>query len=207
MKSIILIFPVLMFSFLFNNCEKIVPEKSLQATVQFIIGDAQVDNQPAKIGQKIKNQSIISTGDNSMIEIRMGKYSGSQIRENSRVRIIMDKSGWNIHSYRGAALSLIQPGTNFKIEGPSSVIAVRGTIFYVHSYDDSSQYICTCNGTVDILNDTTLNKTVSAYHHEGYVATRSDGSQILEAAPMKEHTDLEIFDFMYRLERAGEFSE
>jgi hypothetical protein len=199
-----LLYAILIIKFLIFGCQKVIQEPK-KAVVNFIIGEVKLDNQPAKIGETVKNQSIITTGANSIAEIKFGKHSGIQIRENSKVEVKMDQSGWNIVTYKGAILNLIEPGTKFKLHGPSSVIAIRGTIFYVHCYEDHTQYICTCNGVIDIEDGQQVNKTVSASHHKGYTVNKSDTGQVFVSAPMKEHTDLEIFEFMYRIEHSSEF--
>lgn len=186
------------------GCQKVVVEKPEEAILQFIIGEVNVNGQPAKINQIIKSNSIITTGANSVAEVRLGKHSGTQIRENGKVEIAAAESGWNVIAHRGSVLNLVNPGTRYKLRGPAAVIAVRGTIFYVNAYEDSTQYICTCNGKIDIIDNSNINKTVSASHHEGYTATLSDTGQSLESTPMKEHTDLEIFEFMYRIEHPSE---
>ena len=139
-----------------------------------------------------------------MAEVRLGKHSGTQIRENGKVEIAASEAGWDVIAHQGAVLNLVKPGTKFNLKGPSAVIAIRGTIFYVNTYKESTQYICTCNGKIDILDDTNVNKTVSASHHESYTANVADIGQSLEPTPMKEHTDLEIFEFMYRIEHPSE---
>lgn len=194
----------LVFQFLWFGCQKITVEKQEEATLQFIIGEVNVNGQPAKINQIIKSNSIIVTGAQSIAEVRLGKHSGTQIRENSKVEIAVGGLGWDVIVYQGAVLNLVKPGTNLNVRGPAAVIAIRGTIFYTNTYEDSTQYICTCNGSIAILDDANINKTVSASHHEGYTAALSDEGQTLEPTPMKEHSDLEIFEFMYRIEHHSE---
>ena len=194
----------LVFQFLWFGCQRITVEKQEEATLQFIIGDVNVNGQSAQINQIIKSNSIIETGLQSIAEVRLGKHSGTQIREKSKVEIANSDSGWDIIAHQGAVLNLIKPGTNFNVRGPAAVIAVRGTIFYTNTYEDSTQYICTCNGSIAILDDVNINKTISASHHEGYTAVLSNEGQTLEPTPMKEHSDLEIFEFMYRIEHPSE---
>ncbi|MEJ2544338.1 MAG: FecR domain-containing protein [Calditrichaceae bacterium] len=195
--------PVLIILLSLVACQKIV-EIPQTATVNFIIGEVNIDGQPAKIGEIVNNGSIITTGVNSVAEIKFGKHSGTQIRENSRVKVKLDQEKWDVIAYQGAVLNVIEPGSNFKLRGPSSVIAIRGTIFYVHSYDDSTQYICTCNGIIDIEDNQQVNKTVAASHHEGYNVVKSDTGQTFTSESMKEHSDLEIFEFMYRIEHGSD---
>ena len=201
-KGLICILIIVIY-FLITGCQKTVTVIPPKAVVQFIVGDVTIDNQPAAIGQVVNNNAIITTGASSMVEVRLGKHSGTQIRENSKARISNSASGWAVKSYQGAALNIIQPGNHYRFNGPSSVIAVRGTIFYVHSYEDSTQYICTCNGSIDIKDGQHINKTVSAPHHEGYTATESASGQTFEPTEMKEHNDVEIFEFMYRIEHGS----
>ena len=193
---------IVIWSIFLSTCEKKEVLSDQTARLNFILGDVTIDNLPCKIGQILNKHSIVTTGKESIAEIKIGKSSGIQIRENSRAELMNTKKSWEVLSHKGAILSLLQKGTHYRIKSPSAVMAVRGTIFYIHTYEDSSEYICTCNGTVDIMHNESITKTVSASHHEGYTASKTETGQDLEEAPMKEHTDLEIFEFMYRLEQS-----
>jgi hypothetical protein len=202
MKSIIYKSTIILLTLFLFSCEKKPVPEDQTARLNFILGDVTIDNLPCKIGQILNKHSFVTTGEESTAEIKIGSGSGIQIRENSKAEIVNDENGWNVISHKGAILSLLQKGTRYKIKSPAAVMAVRGTIFYIHTYEDSTEYICTCNGTIDILHNEQITKTVSASHHEGYTASKTETGQDLKEAPMKEHTDLEIFEFMYRLENS-----
>jgi hypothetical protein len=97
-----------------------------------------------------------------------------------------------------------RPGSSYQLEGPAALIAIRGAIFYAHCYEDGSQYICTCNGTLDISSEGKELREVSAFHHEPYTVLPGGEQDHMQPAEMKEHTDLEIFEFMYRIEKGSQ---
>lgn len=196
-KSLMLILTGL---FLFG-CQQKQTETIKSGRLYFLIGDVQVNGQPAKLNQILHNRDIIKTGEESSAEILLGKQTGVQIRSNSLAVLVIEKDGWEIDTKKGAVLSLVDKGKHYRVKSPSAVAAVRGTIFYTNAYSDSAIYVCTCNGSVDIqFNGET--KSVSAAHHQGFSVVKDAENAHLLTSGMKEHTDLEIFDFMYRLDQA-----
>jgi hypothetical protein len=184
------------------GCKEQVTIVDQTAKLIFVLNEVQVNNKPAKLGQIIPTDALITTGKESYAEIRMGAQAGIQVRENSKVQISLGQKGWDVVSHKGAALSLVRKGSKYRLRSPAAVMAVRGTIFYVNTYNDSTQYICTCNGTVDINHDNVTSKSVSASHHEGYSVVKTETGHVLEPTAMKEHDDLQIFEFMYRLDQS-----
>ena len=183
------------------GCKQEQPVVVESARLFYLIGDVQVNGQAAQLNQILNNRDIIKTGEESSAEILIGKQTGAQIRANSLAVLVIENNTWEIDTKQGAVLSLVEKGKRYRVKSPSAVAAVRGTIFYTNAYADSSFYVCTCNGSVDIqFEDVT--KSVSAAHHKGYSVVQDDSDKHLLSAGMKEHTDLEIFDFMYRLDQA-----
>jgi hypothetical protein len=199
-----IIYATLVILLMQYGCKQEIEQEPQKAILSFILGEVQVDGQPGKLNQEIKNAMTIVTGEKSRAEIRIGTGSGIQVRQNSEVKIITDQYQWKTEVTQGAVLNLFRPSSNYQLRGPAGVIAVRGTIFYVNCYADGSQYVCTCNGTVGISSDEKEIKQVSASHHEGYTLLPSGAENIPQPTEMKEHNDLEIFEFMYRIERGGE---
>ncbi len=195
MKKISLLFVSILILF---ACQTEKQPDLATPQLSFFIGDVKVDDQNARLGTKLVNNSIITTGDKSLAEVKLGTSTAFQVRENAIASIVNKDGNWEVHAQQGAILNLVQRGTVYKHRGPSAVIAVRGTIFYVNCYDDSTQYICTCNGSIEI-SDGIQTKDVSASHHEPYLIKKTENGIIFEPAPMKEHDDLEIFEFMYRV--------
>lgn len=199
MKHVIVI--LLLFVVLQSGCRQEAETKPQKAILTFILGDVQIDGQPPKINQELNSNVIITTGEKSRAEVRMGSASGIQVRQNSKVKLLKTHDSWRTEVTHGAVLNLLRPGSKYQLSGPAGVIAVRGTIFYVNCYPDGSQYVCTCNGTVGISNNGNELREVSAFHHEPYTIIQNADNVELKPTEMKEHDDLEIFEFMYRIER------
>jgi hypothetical protein len=199
MKQVI--FVLLLILAIQPGCKQEIDSKPQKAILSFIIGDVLVDDLPGKINQEIKSETTIATGEKSRAEIRIGTGSGIQIRENSKVKLIKDQNRWKTEVTAGAVLNLFRPGSKYQLNGPAAVIAIRGTIFYVNCYADGSQYVCTCNGTIGISSEGKGLSEVSASHHKPYTIIPSDEGVHLQPAEMKEHNDVEIMEFMYRVER------
>jgi hypothetical protein len=186
------------FVVLFLGCQSGQKPSEQRAKIFFIIGNVTINGIAGEINQILGKGDVIETGEESRVEIKLGTHSGVQVRENSRAQVYFDKKGWEVSTIRGAVLNLVDRGINYHLRGPAAVIAVRGTIFYANTYNDSSQYICACNGTIDLLVDEDI-KTVSASHHQPHTVSLTDSKKLIAADVMKEHNDIEIFEFMYRL--------
>ncbi len=192
------IFIISIFVFLYS-CKQDEPQISIEESkIFFILGDVKINGEKAKLNQQLANNDRITTGPKSRAEIILGTHSAVQVRENANIRVINENNNWEVKTNQGAVLSIVQRGRKYKVNGPSAVAAVRGTIFYVNTMEDGSQYICTCNGVIDIEYQQNI-KTVSAAHHQPYlVSTKTE----MEQDMMKGHTDEEIFEFMFSLNQA-----
>lgn len=186
---------------LMTGCWTDVDQKPENLQILFFLGDVNINGKVAVLNQVVEDGSIIETGPQSLAEFKIEGRGGFQVRENGRVEIKRDDKGWASKVERGAVLSLLRPGTSYRLTGTAAVMAVRGTIFYTHCYDDSTQYTCTCNGTVELSEDGSFLRKVTASHHEPYLIRKTGAGPEVEPAPMKEHDDVQIFEFMYRLER------
>ncbi|MCB9057917.1 MAG: FecR domain-containing protein [Calditrichae bacterium] len=192
--------------FIFNACDytyqqnEETPES--KAIIYFSLGDATVNNTKVKIGQEIKDNDIIKTGHESYVEVKFGKQSGFRIREESEVLIHL-KDAFSLDVKKGKVLNILEKKSRYSVRTPAAVAAVRGTIFFVAAMNADSSYFCACNGTISIENlDGTSLKQLSSSHHQANFCEENNGNPALSEAGMFEHTDLEIFEFMYRLDNA-----
>jgi ferric-dicitrate binding protein FerR (iron transport regulator) len=195
------IFPAILILTFLYGCKQNLELTPQKAILSFIIGEVLIDGQPATLNQEIKSQMTISTGEKSRAEVRIGTGSGIQVRENSNVKLVTEQSQWTTEVTEGAVLNLFRPGSRYQLRSPAGVIAIRGTIFYVHHYPDGSQYVCTCNGTTGISTEGNELREVSAFHHQPYMLIPAETVTQIQPAEMQEHNDVEIFEFMYRIER------
>lgn len=191
----------IMIAGLFLSCNKVDVQETPEAKIYFLIGEVSVNDQPAAIGQVLTENDKLTTGPESSMEMILGPQTGVQLRENSIAEVYYNPVGWQLNVQRGAVLNLVERGTRYHLTSPSAVVAVRGTIYYTHVYSNTEQYICTCNGTIEIDYGNEI-KTVSSSHHTPYLVEGDESSAIIQKDVMKEHNDVQIFEFMYRLDEA-----
>ncbi|MBI4219324.1 MAG: FecR domain-containing protein [Chloroflexi bacterium] len=172
-----------------------------EGILHFLVGNVRVDGQKATPGMKIKQGATVETGPESIAEIRYGHETGLRIREKSRVKIDRPASAYRILLAHGTLLSLVRHKTDFEVLTPITTAGVRGTTLFVHVPDDTTAYVCTCNGKVELRDGDRSLKTVSAAHHEPYRIQGRPGHLRMEAQGMLIHTDVEIFEQRYRLEQ------
>lgn len=179
----------------------------IKPLVYFSLGDAAINDQPVKIGQQLTDNDIIKTGAESYVEVKFGQQSGFRIREGSEVHVNL-KDNLELDVKKGKVLNILEKRSVYSVRTPAAVAAVRGTIFFVAAINSDSSYICACNGTIGIeqLNGSPL-KQLSSPHHQANFCKKENGQPIMSAAGMYEHTDLEIFEFMYRLDNATKNNE
>ena len=197
---------ILLTAFLVLSCDYISKkETSLpqKASVYFSIGDVFINENKATVGQILQNGDIILTGNESALEVKFGKQSAFRVRENSEVVFNLQPE-FSLTLKNGKVLNILEKKSDYKIRTPSAVAAVRGTIFFVSVLDQLKSYVCACNGTI-ALEDSTQNELtqLSAAHHKSNFCEKLNGQVQLSDAEMMQHDDLEIFDFMYRLDQAN----
>ena len=196
--SLLLVFSIMLSC---NQIQKVVVE-NITPKVHFLIGEVNINGNPAKYGYTIQDGDIIETGSKSYLEAYFGKQSAVRIREESRVVFnISDKIVLNVQ--KGKVLNILEKKSKYTVKTPTAVAAVRGTIFFASVLDEKRTYFCACNGTIAIEDNQhkELNKLSSSHHMPNIYELENDDVGISDAG-MQEHTDLEIFEFMYRLDQA-----
>lgn len=190
---------------LFTACKKVentTEPQNIEPEVFFAIGDVKVNGQSAKIGQHLKNGDVIETGAESYLEAKFATQSAFRIREDSKVTVNVDKNV-SLSVEKGKVLNILEKRSQYLVRTPSAVAAVRGTIFFVNVVNDNKTYFCACNGTVAIEDDNHKELTeLSSPHHKPNYCERENGQLKMADATMADHDDLEIFNFMYRLDKA-----
>lgn len=172
-----------------------------EGVLHFLVGDVRVDGRKAALGAKIGRGAVVETGPESIAEVRFGHETGLRIRENSRVKIDRPASAYRILLAHGTLLSLVKHKADFVVQTPITTAGVRGTSFFVQVSDDTTVYVCTCNGSLDLRDGDRTLKKVSAAHHEPYGIHGRPGRLSVEPQGMLNHTDVELFEQRYRLEQ------
>ena len=172
-----------------------------EGIMHFLSGKVRVNGEKATVGMVIHKGVTVETGPESVAEIRYGHETSLRIREKSSVKIDRTAKAYRILLAHGTILNLVKRNSEFEVRTPNTIAGARGTIFFVHVLDDTSAYICTCNGTVDLRDGERVLKTVSASHHRPYRIYGKPGQIAMEDQGMMMHTDVEIFEMRYRMEQ------
>lgn len=172
--------------------------------VFYFVGDAKINGQPVKIDQIVNNGDKIETGKESALEVLLGPQSGFRVREESEV-VVNTGPEFSLQLNKGRVLNIVSKNSNYRVNTPTAVAAVRGTIFFSVTIDQNKSYFCSCNGTVAI-EDTKENPLAvfSAPHHQASFFERVGNENKRTEFGMFEHTDMEIFEFMYRIDKASQ---
>ncbi len=161
-------------------------------------GEVSVDSQRADKSTVVTASSTIRTGSNSLVVFRVGS-DAHILRENSEMQL----SGENyveegLRLVTGKLLSVFgarTQGQTHTMKTTTATIGIRGTGVYAESESDHS-YVCTCYGVVDIYSDEDKRskERVVSQHHDAPRYIMSDGKEggLIQAAPMKNHTDEEL---------------
>jgi len=205
MKKICFVF--IMF-FLLLSCDYNYQRSEIndipQLKVFYFVGNAKINGQPAKIGQIINNDDKIETGPESSLEVLLGPQSGFRVREETEL-FVKTGTNFSLQLNKGRVLNIVAKNNNYRVNTPTAVAAVRGTIFFSVAVDENKSYFCSCNGTVAI-EDPKENPLVvlSAAHHQASFFERVGEENKRTEYGMFEHTDMEIFEFMYRIDKASQ---
>lgn len=169
---------------------------SVQKGVHRIEGDVSVNGSPARIGMDIKAGDVIVTGSKSSVFFVTDK-DAFLIRANTRVETQGTFGEILITGLRivtGAVLSVFAPGERKNIYTPTATIGIRGTAIYIEA-EASRAYVCLCYGEMDITStaDPAIRETLrTTYHDEPRYVLAAGAAQILQRAPVINHTDSEL---------------
>jgi len=169
-----------------------------EARVEYSAGDVLVDDKKIKIGDEIKNRSIITTGDDGICEIIFNDKNIIKILENTNFKLdfsgvvitVTLKQGTLINVLK--KLAVLTDSESLTVNTPTAVLGVRGTSFFVKA-DADSTYVCVCNGVVTVMDKNKTNpEEVRAKHHVARLITKSDQGIKVSPAEMLYHTDEDI---------------
>jgi len=173
--------------------EKLPPGRSIFQ----LQGRVTVDGGAADINTPIRPDSTVITGPKSRVIFVVGAdafilRSNSELVMNSSDGVII--GGMRILS--GKLLSVFgRRVKHHSITTSTATIGIRGTGLYIESEADRS-YICTCYGQVRIAAaaDPGVSRDILAEHHDYpvYVLSSAGKGQLIEPAPLINHSDSEL---------------
>lgn len=156
-----------------------------------IKGEVRINGQIAREGSPVIPGDVITTGARSEAIYIIGKDAYLQ-RDRSTVSIAGDALKGGLRVLSGKLLAVFGKGEK-RIETSTATIGIRGTGCYIEA-EEQKVYFCLCYGTADISSSRTPGQvqTIETKHHDNPVTLHADGSQMMEKAPMINHTDAEL---------------
>lgn len=166
-----------------------------RGAVVFLEGSVTIDGKAAEIGQALGATSRIETGPASTCDIVFDGRNVVRISQNSLALLDFSRLVKEIDLKKGGVTSVLKKlgkltdKDSFRITAPTAVAGVRGTSFCVWT-DETTSYVCACNGTVSTVDATGANEEIlSAAHHAARLYTRANGSITKLPAGMAHHDD------------------
>lgn len=171
-----------------------------------LVGDVLVNATQASISTRVKPGDKLRTGPNSKAIFVVGQDAFS-LGENSELKLdgeILKNDNPVVKAFSlfSGRLLTVFGRTGHTVSTPQATIGIRGTGVYLEAQADRS-YICTCYGKVDIhaKADSRQQTTVTSTHHDqplwvygsnSAVFAQPQQNTLIQAAPMQNHTDMEL---------------
>jgi hypothetical protein len=174
-------------------------------------GSVRVNGRPARRGMTLAPGDTVEAGARSQAVFVIGQ-DAFLLRAGSRVETA--GSGLFADVLRlatGGLLSVFASGAR-RLETPNAVIGIRGTGLYMESQPRRT-YVCACYGEAEIepRGRPEARETVVTTHHEQPRYVYADGAmpvdQMMQSAPVVNHTDAELILLESLVGRAPPFAE
>lgn len=169
---------------------------SLPPGVAQIKGDVRINGKPAERGQRVVPGDVIVTGGNGEL-VFVTERDAFLVRANSRIEFgsaAARGAATVLRVLTGALLSVFESGARREIRTTTATIGIRGTGIYVQ-IEAQRTYACTCYGEAVLtpVDDPAAAETVRTKRHDQPRYIYGKGMpQMMEAAPVVNHTDAEL---------------
>lgn len=162
-----------------------------------IKGDVRINGKPAERGQRVAPGDVIVTGKGAELLVVIER-DAFLVRANSRIEFgsaAANSVATLLRVLTGAMLSVFESGQRREIRTGTATIGIRGTGIYVE-VEPQRTYACTCYGEAVLtpIDDPQEAETVRTRYHDQprYIYGKGMPSMI-EAAPVVNHTDAELY--------------
>lgn len=168
---------------------------TLPPGVAQIKGDVRINGKPAERGQRVGPGDVVVTGKGAELVVVVEK-DAFLVRADSRLEFGPAVQGavTVLRLVTGALLSVFESGRRREIRTGTATIGIRGTGIYVEA-EARRTYACTCYGEAVLtpVDDPQAAETVRTKQHDQPRYIYGKGMpRMLEAAPVVNHTDLEL---------------
>lgn len=202
--TLLLLFSGVLFA---NGTGEAIPAagEQIEVVLDYFEGEVLVDGREAELGEQLPPGSRIQTGANGFAEVVFGTGNILRIEENTALVINIDDEQEGITLTSGAFSAVMSglrelgfgPDKELALRSLSTVAGVRGTSFYFRIEDESTTYVCVCNGTLALG---ATGEDTAATEHSAFRFTRNASGTTQTSAPLLYH-DNESMDSV--AERVG----
>lgn len=166
--------------------------------VMAVSGEAVIGVKPVKVGDKVDENDVVTTGKRSYVRILLREGVAMQVGSESTMRIARrEGEPTTVDLLKGFVLSRVKKSDpaaardKFRVRTASASLGVRGTTFFTKEELDGRTFLCVCEGTVS-ARWTKGDRKITATHHDKPVWLRA-GKAEAEPAPMgMDHDDEQI---------------
>jgi len=158
----------------------------------WVDGTVTLNGDPVTIGDPVAHGDVLVTGAGGAAEVSFGDYRVLRAADGARLVIDAEDREFRLD---GGSLAVLQSKTrrifgedDWTIRTPTTVAAVRGTIYHTRVESADSTYFCLCNGRIH-LEDEARYVDLEAAHHTAVRAVRTDQGVEYRTAGMEYHTD------------------
>ncbi len=160
-------------------------------------GEVRINGKPAEPGQRVAPGDVIVTGQGAEL-LFVAERDAFLVRANSRIEFgsaVARGAATVLRVLTGGLLSVFESGMRREIHTATATIGIRGTGIYVE-IEPQRTYACTCYGEAVLtpVEDPASAETVrTRYHDEPRYIYGKGMPNMMEAAPVINHTDAELY--------------
>jgi len=146
------------------------PSSTARGKVVFFEGDVKIDGTVPEIGQELGAKALVETGTGASCEVIFDEKNAIRISQNAIASLDFSGIVKEVNLKKGGLTSVLRKldriagSDSFRVYTATAVAGVRGTSFCVW-VDDSSTYVCACNGTVKTIDAKGSNEQVLSAAH------------------------------------------
>lgn len=175
------------------------PSVFRKGRMDYIEGEVTLNGTRARLDQEIEDKSTVETGAESLCDLIFNQKNIVHIGENSLFKVDVARDPGAIELSQGSILMIakkliaLKDSDDLMVRSPTTVLGVRGTSFFVKVEDESSTYLCICNGSLHSTDSEGGNPLeLTAPHHRAVRYMQKDGSIVVEDAELLYHGDSDV---------------
>jgi hypothetical protein len=176
-----------------------------RGVVVFFEGDVKIDGAPTEIGNVVAGKFLVETGPGASCEIVFDKKNALRISQNAVASLDFSGKIKQVALQKGGLTSVLRKlgkvagSDSFRVSTGTVVAGVRGTSFCIWA-DETSTYVCACNGSVHTIDAKGSNEqSLRAAHHVARNYTRQGDSISLSPAGIEHHSDASVESLAARI--------